>query len=114
MKIDVDPTNEAQIKALARKHCTDILEKTEFFEASCRAQEYILSTYIPSLPENIRESFYEAYASEADLYADEAEINRFANKAIADTKKRNRKLFFAALSLIVLSAAIFLLIRSSI
>lgn len=112
MKIDVDPTNEAEVRALSRKHCTDIFNKTSAFEESCRAQEYILRTYIDSLPENIRASFYEAYATEADKCAVEYEISNIAQTVITDTKKRNHKLFFVAFSLIVLSAAVFLMLRS--
>ena len=114
MKIDVDPTNEAQIRALSRKHCTDIFNKTNSFEESCRAQEYILRTYIDSLPENIRDSFYEAYATEADKCAVEFEVKRIAETVIADTKTRNRKLVFVALTIIVLTAIIFLLLRSAV
>ena len=112
MKIDVDPTNEAQIRALSRKHCADIFNKTNSFEESCRAQEYILRTYIDSLPENIRDSFYDAYATEADNCAVEFEVKRIAETVIADTKKRNRKLVFVALSMLALTIAGYLLIRS--
>ena len=112
MQIEIDPTNETEVRKLARDHF-EIVKRIFAGELppERNPHEYVLNEYMNSLPEDVRNVFYNYYATESDKCA--AELNfaktELAPKSVA-RKRRNPRhsgillllLFIAAVPIIAL------------